>query len=349
MTHLPDTSPNPLQQRLELLRQAMPEFFTDGQLSLARMQELLGESVNTSRERFGLTWAGRADAVRALQHGTTATLRPDREQSLEFDTTDNLILEGDNLEILKVLQHAYHRSVKLIYIDPPYNTGNDFVYPDDFRDGARAYRQFSGQLGDDGNATTSDQSSGGRLHSRWLNMMYPRLQLAKSLLREDGVIFISIDDNELANLRLMMDEIFGAENFLATVVWQKKYATANDTVDFSYTHEYLVSYAKTRTLNSSGKAVESLQRMDRTEKQDKAYKNPDNDIKGNWKPGDYTCNKSAEQRPNLYYAIKQPNTGEEIWPNRSAVWRYSKGRHEQNVKEGRVYWGGGRKEQSSIL
>jgi adenine-specific DNA-methyltransferase len=339
MMNLPDTSPNPLQQRLEILQKALPEIFTDGKLSLAKMQELLGEEVDTSRERFGLSWAGRADAVRALQHGTTATLRPDREQSLEFDTTSNLILEGDNLEILKILQHAYHRQVKLIYIDPPYNTGNDFVYPDDFRDSARAYRQFSGQTDEDGNATTSDQGSGGRLHSRWLSMMYPRLQLAKSLLRDDGVIFISIDDNELSNLRLMMDEIFGPENFLATVVWQKKYATANDTVDFSYTHEYLVSYAKTRALTSAGKAIESLQRVGRTDENNKPYKNIDNDPKGNWRPDNYKCNKSAEQRPNLYYAIKQPNTGEEIWPDRSAVWRYSKERHEQNFKEGRVYWG----------
>ncbi|WP_216329783.1 site-specific DNA-methyltransferase [Deinococcus aestuarii] len=339
MTKLPSTSPNPLQQRLEVLQTQFPEIFADGKLSLPKLQELLGENVDTSRERFGLTWAGRADAVRALQNGTTATLRPEREQSLEFDTTGNLILEGDNLEVLKLLQHAYHRQVKLIYIDPPYNTGNDFVYPDDFRDGARAYRRFSGQVDEDGNATTTDQGSGGRMHSRWLSMMYPRLQLAKSLLRDDGVIFISIDDNELANLRLVMDEIFGPENFLATVVWQKKYATANDTTDFSYTHEYLVSYSKTRILNSSGKAVETLQRMGRTEEQNKLYKNPDNDPHGLWMSDNYTCNKSAEQRPNLYYAIEQPSTGEEIWPDRSAVWRYSKEKHIQNEREGRVWWG----------
>ncbi|GGL16743.1 site-specific DNA-methyltransferase [Deinococcus radiotolerans] len=326
MTKLPTISPNPLQQRLEVLKTQFPEIFADGKLSLPKLQELLGESVDTSRERFGLTWAGRADAVRALQNGTTATLRPDRAQSLEFDTTGNLILEGDNLEVLKLLQHAYHRQVKLIYIDPPYNTGNDFVYPDDFRDGARAYRRFSGQVDEDGNATTTDQGSGGRLHSRWLNMMYPRLQLAKSLLRDDGVIFISIDDNEVANLRLVMDEIFGPENHIGTLIWQRRQRADNrNENNFSTDHEYLLCYGRSDSSVFRGESIDKSK-----------YTNPDNDPRGPWASIDLSGLATAEQRPNLHYDIVDPATGICYPPNPNRGWSKSRERMGQMISEGRI-------------
>jgi adenine-specific DNA-methyltransferase len=331
-------TPNPALERLEQLRELLPEAFSEGKLDVEKLRAALGEATVTGRERYGLTWAGKSDAVRLAQQPTTATLRPDPAQSLNFDTTGNVIIEGENLEVLKLLQKAYHGAIKMIYIDPPYNTGNDFVYPDDFKHPLRAYLEMTGQSADGVKRTTKLEANG-RFHSRWLSMMYPRLQLAKSLLRDDGVIFVSIDDHELQNLRAVMDEIFGEENFLAVVVWQKKYAPANDTADFSYTHEYLVSYTKNRKYNDAGKAIAVLKRMERTEEQNKVYKNPDDDSRGEWRADNYKCNKTADQRPNLYYPIMHPKTGEEVWPDRTAVWRYSKERHEENVRENRVWWG----------
>lgn len=251
MTKLPTISSNPLQQRLEVLKTQFPEIFADGKLSLPKLQELLGESVDTSRERFGLTWAGRADAVRALQNGTTATLRPDREQSLEFETTENLILEGDNLEVLKILQHAYHNQVKLIYIDPPYNTGSDLTYEDDFADSAKAYKKYSRQVDGSGNSVAANVEVAGRFHSRWLSSIYPRLQIARNLLEDTGVILISIDDNEQAHLKMILDEIYGNENFIAQLVWEK--TRKNDAKLFSVGHEYMFIYAKNlSTIRSEG-------------------------------------------------------------------------------------------------
>lgn len=249
-----------------------------------------------------------------------------------------MIIEGDNLEVLRVLRKAYAGRVKLIYIDPPYNTGNDFVYKDDFSDPVERYLELTGQAGGEG-LRTSNPKTAGRYHSNWLNMMYPRLRLARELLRNDGVMFISIDDNELMNLRALMDEIFGAENFLATVCWQKKYAPANDKIDFSYTHEYVVVYCKNKKYSDSGKAEALLNKMGRSEENNKAYKNPDDDPEGDWKPGDYTCAKTAEQRPNLYYPIEHPKTGEQIWPSRTRVWAYSEDRHKENLRQKRVFWG----------
>ncbi len=332
-------TPNPVLERLEILREHLPEIFSDGKIDLKRLQTLLGDELETGRERFGLSWAGKAEAVRAVQISSTGALRPKRDESVDFDSTSNAIIEGDNLEVLKLLQRSYHNKIKMIYIDPPYNTGNDFVYPDNFRDGLRQYQLFSGQISDDGSKLTTNGDHAGRIHSRWLSMMYPRLQLAKSLLKDDGVIFISIDDHELNSLRMVMDEIFGEENFLATVIWQKKYAPSNDTVDFSYVHEYLISYAKSRKFNETGKALALLKRRERTEENNRAYKNPDGDSRGDWRADNYKCNKTADQRPNLYYPIVHPKTGEEIYPDRTAVWRYSKETHEQNVRENRVWWG----------
>lgn len=333
-------SPNLAEETKAGLRNWVPEAFDEGgRLDFGRLRELLGEFVDGDRTRYGLSWAGKQDAMRALLSQSVGTLVPVRGESEAFDETENLIIEGDNLEVLKLLQKSYYGKVKMIYIDPPYNTGNDFIYPDNFREGLQDYLKYSGQVSEEGFRTSSNTETSGRYHSNWLNMMYPRLALARNLLREDGVIFVSIDDHEAHNLRMLMDEVFGEENFVACVCWQKRYAPANDTVDFSAMHDFVIGFARGRALTDSGKSIAVLSRMERTEEQNKLYKNPDNDPRGLWASDNYICNKTAEQRRNLYFPIIHPKSGKEIWPDRSAVWRYSKERHARHVAENRVWWG----------
>jgi len=338
-TKLPLTSVDLTEALLGQLRATSPQIFSESRVDFAKLQAALGEHIDTNPERYGLTWAGKRDAFRNVQVPSVATLRPQPEESVNWDSSENLIIEGDNLEVLKLLQKPYHGKVKMIYIDPPYNTGNEFIYPDNFREGLDEYLRYTGQLGEDGTATSTNKDTSRRYHSNWLNMMYPRLFLARNLLKEDGVIFVSIDDHEVHNLRLLMDEVFGEENFVACICWQKKYAPANDTVDFSPMHDFILVYGKERKYTDGGKAIALLNRQERTEENNKQYKNLDDDERGLWRTDNYLCNKTAEQRPNLYYAITHPKTGQEIWPSRSAVWRYSKERHEQNVRENRVWWG----------
>lgn len=338
-TRMPLISQNVIAERVEALRELFPEAFTEGAIDFAKLKQVLGEFTDDSPERYGLSWTGKSDAVRAVQSLSSGTLVPCKEESVNFGATENLIIEGDNLEALKLLQKSYYASVKMIYIDPPYNTGHEFIYPDNYREGLEDYLRYSGQVDASGTQLVSDTEKSGRHHSKWLSMMYPRLFLAKNLLSDDGVIFISIDDNEVHNLRLIMNEVFGEENFLGCILWQKKYAPSNDTVDFSDAHDFILVYGKMRKFSEAGKAIALLGRMERTEETNRVYRNPDNDPRGPWRPDNYLCNKTAEQRPNLYYPINHPKTGEEIWPNRTAVWRYSKERHEQNIRENRVWWG----------
>jgi adenine-specific DNA-methyltransferase len=326
-------------EQLEQLKAIFPEVFTEDNIDFAKLKATLGQFIDDRPERYSFTWAGKREAIQMLQTPSKATLKPDRNESVDFDITQNLFIEGDNLEVLKLLRKSYSGQVKMIYIDPPYNTGNDFIYPDNYTDPLDNYLELTGQKDSEGNLQTSNPETSGRYHSAWLSMMYPRLFLARQLLREDGVIFVSIDDHEVHNLRLLMNEIFGEENFVACVCWQKKYAPANDTVDFSATHDFILVYSKQKQFLDSGKQLAIIGRMERTEEQNKLYKNPDNDSRGLWTSSDYLCNKSAEQRPNLYYPIIHPKTGNEIFPSRSAVWRYSKQRHEQNIKDNRVWWG----------
>ncbi len=220
---LPLTSADPLAERLARLRELFPEAESEGRLDLEKLRAVLGEGAATGTERYGLSWKGKSEALKAIQTLTTATLVPAPGESVDFDNTGHAIIEGDNLEVLKVLQHAYARDggkVKLIYIDPPYNTGGDFIYPDNYAEGLGSYLTYLGQV-KDGIKQTTNLDTGGRYHSRWLTMIYPRLFLARNLLREDGVIFVSIDDHEVSNLRMVMDEIFGEENFVAQLVWEK--------------------------------------------------------------------------------------------------------------------------------
>jgi len=269
-------TPSITNEQLAELRALLPHVFSEGKIDFEKLHAALGDFGDERPERYSFTWAGKREAIRILQTPSRATLVPARKESVDFDKTQNIFIEGDNLEALKLLYKAYFGQVKMIYIDPPYNTGNDFVYPDNFADPLDTYLKLTKQKDGEGNLLTSNAETGGRYHSAWLSMMYPRLFLARQLLREDGVIFVSIDDHEVHNLRLVMNEIFGEENFITSVIWQKKYTRSNDAKWFSDNHDFILVYAK------SAVSFE-LNLQPRTEEQKGAYSNPDNHPKGDWK------------------------------------------------------------------
>jgi len=233
-------------EQKEKLRQLFPEVFTEDKIDFDKLKLTLGEMIETGRERYGMTWPGKADCFKIIQSPSIGTLKPDREESVNFDKTENLFIEGDNLEVLKLLQKSYYGKIKMIYIDPPYNTGNDFIYPDDYKENLTTYLQYTGQIDAQGKKFSTNTDTEGRFHSKWLNMMYPRLFLAKNLLRDDGVIFISIDDNESHNLRKICDEIFGEENLLITFYAQVRYAekTLAEKNDYQKIIEQVLVYQK---------------------------------------------------------------------------------------------------------
>ena len=213
------TSADIVGEQISRLRELFPEIVTEGgKVDLDRLKLTLGEIVDIGKERYGMNWPGKADCFKTIQRPSMATLVPARDESVNFDTTENLIIEGDNLEVLKLLQKAYLGKVKMIYVDPPYNTGNDFIYPDDFTESLETYLRYTGQVDNDGRRFSTNTDTDGRFHSKWMNMMYPRLFLARNLLRADGVIFVSIDDGEFDNLWRILSEIFGEENFVANFI-----------------------------------------------------------------------------------------------------------------------------------
>lgn len=229
-------------QNIEQLKELFPSVFSEGRIQFNKLEELLGHYVVDDEDHYNFTWHGKRKAGRLSQTPSTGTLRPRKEESVDWDTTENIFIEGDNLEVLKLLQKSYHRQVKMIYIDPPYNTGNDFVYEDDFKDGVKNYLEMTGQLDGDGKKVGTNSSAAGRFHTNWLNMMYPRLKLARNLLSDDGVIFISIDDNEQSNLKRLCDNIFGEENGLVPFIWSLPRGINAGHV--SRAHEYILGYAK---------------------------------------------------------------------------------------------------------
>lgn len=295
-------------------------------------QQLSADLVEGPQERYRLDWPGKREALATANAPIAKTLRPCREESVDFDTTKNLYIEGDNLEALKLLQETYLNKVKMIYIDPPYNTGNDFVYNDDFAESSGAYFERSNQSDTEGNRLVANTESNGRFHSDWLSMMTSRLRLSRNLLREDGVIFVSIDDGEVASLRRLGDEIFGEHNFVANVIWQKKYAKQNDSKTLSFSHDHILLWAKNTPFWTPG-------RIEREPEQLKGFKNPDDDERGVWQSVVYTCNKTRTERPNLYYPIENPFTKEGVLPNENRVWAYDKKRTEKNIEEKRLWWG----------
>ncbi len=336
--HSPDLS----QANIEKIQSLFPYCVTEvqgeqGNIKLAvdfdlLKQELSDSIVEGPQERYHLNWPGKRDALLTANAPIAKTLRPCREKSVKFSTSKNLFIEGDNLDALKLLQESYLNRVKTIFIDPPYNTGNDFIYHDDFADSADSYITRSNQLDSYGNRLQTNTESNGRFHSDWLSMLYPRLKLSRNMLREDGAIFIAIDNNEAANLQLVLDEVFGATNFVTQIIWQKRVSPANDAKWFSSDHDQIFVYAKNKEKWRPNK-------LERTANQLSYYKNPDNDPKGAWNSATYTCNKSKDERPNLYYPIVNPNTGEEIWPKETAVWKYGKDVTDKYLVEGKLYWG----------
>ena len=273
----PETrSADVISENLEHMKVLFPEAFTEGKIDFDVLKQILGDSVDEREEKYGLNWNGKRRARQLALTPSTGTLRPCPEESVDWDTTNNLMIEGDNLEVLKLLQKSYAGKVKLIYIDPPYNTGKDFVYRDDYRDNIRNYLELTGQIDGENRKLSSNTEASGRFHTDWLNMMYPRLLLARVLLRDDGFLFMTIDDAEVHNLRQIANDVFGEENFVANVVWEKKYTRANDAQYFSDNHDHILVFARNK--------VESrLALQPRTTEQLSAYKNPDDHPKGPWK------------------------------------------------------------------
>ena len=325
-------SPDIVAQNIERLKEIFPEAYTEGKIDFEILKQLLGGAIDEREEKYGLNWHGKRRARQLALTPSTGTLRPCPEDSVDWDTTHNLMIEGDNLEVLKLLQKSYAGKVKLIYIDPPYNTGKDFVYPDDYRDNIKNYLELTGQVGGDGRKLSSNTEASGRFHTDWLNMMYPRLKLARNLLRDDGVIFVAIDEKEESNLRSLLNEVFGEENAVVGVVWEKRVSPANDAKWFSSDHDLILVYAR-------NKDIWRPERLARNDEQIAYYKNPDNDHRGPWNSATYTCNKTKDERPNLYYPIANPYSGEEVWPKETAVWKYAQDVTAQYLKENRLYWG----------
>ena len=318
------------QQQIDKLQQLFPEVVTEGKIDWQKLQATLGEAVDLG-ERYGLGWKGKSDVFAAIQEKTVQTLHPDRANSVDWDTTGNMFIEGDNLAALKILHKAYYGKVKMIYIDPPYNTGNDFIYNDDFKQTRRSYEAEAGITDDEGNVVRDDglcTNTGGHKHSNWLNMMYPRLFLARNLLRQDGVIFVSIDDNEVHNLRLMMNEIFGEENFVAQLIWERAFSPKNDAKFISNSHDYVLMYA--RSINEF-----SIGRLDRTEEANARYSNPDNDPRGPWMSSDISVKTYSIAND---YPITTPS-GRVIEPPASRCWRLSKKVFLERLHDNRIWFG----------
>lgn len=332
------------EKREELKRclgQAFPEVFAEGAIDFEQLRRVLGDWVEPGKERFGLNWPGKAECMKIIQQPSVATLKPAREESVNFDETENLFIEGDNLEVLKLLQKAYFGKVKMIYIDPPYNTGNEFIYPDKYSETLDTYLAYTGQVDDEGKKFSTNTEETGRFHSRWLNMMYPRLYLAKNLLRDDGVIFISIDDNEVDNLRKACGEIWGEDNFVAQFVWQKKYSRDNRPL-IGTVHEYILMYAKDVRLFG-----ETRNLLPPSEESLKVYKNPNNDPRGRWRPIPMTA-QAGHATPSQFYEVVTP-TGVKHTPPTGRCWAVSENKYKELLNEGRIYFGKDNSSQPNVI
>jgi len=310
------------------LKALFPEIFTEGgKVDFERLKLTLGGTVDTGKERYGMNWPGKADCFKTIQRPSMATLVPARSESVNFDTTENLIIEGDNLEVLKLLQKSYLGRVKMIYIDPPYNTGNDFIYPDNFSESLETYLRYTGQVDAEGRKFSTNSETDGRFHSKWMNMMYPRLFLARNLLQENGFIFISIDEHEADNLKRICNEVFGEENFMASLIWKRrKQVDSRTKTGISVDHEYCVVYRKNEQSALLGKEIDLTK-----------YKNPNNDPQGPWASDNLVGLATREQRPNLHYDLVNPSTGI-TYACPPTGWRYSPDSMSKLITEGRILW-----------
>lgn len=352
MENLKMHSPDLTQGNIDRLAELFPNCVTesrDEKGSLKRAidfdllrQELANHIVEGPQERYRLDWPGKREALLTANAPIAKTLRPCREESVDFDTTKNLFIEGDNLDALKLLQENYLGKVKMIYIDPPYNTGNDFIYEDDFAENSEDFLKRSNQKDEEGNRLVANTESNGRFHSDWLSMMYPRLKLARNLLRDDGVMFISIDDNEVHNLRKICDEVFGSERLLGIFQWRRRQTADNRNYSrVSPDHEYVMAYSKNIVAKLRGEDIDK----------DK-YKNPDNDSRGPWASIDLSGLATAAQRPNLHFDIIDPDTGISYPPNPNRGWSKNKEKIESMIREGRILFpanGNGRPREKKFL
>lgn len=316
-------------EKVEELKNIFPEIFEDGKLNIEKFKNILFDIKDEKTEHYSFNWNGKQDCYKIIKQKSNLTLKVDDDKTIPYG--NNVFIEGDNLEVLKLLQTSYHKKIKMIYIDPPYNKDKDFVYSDTWGDTITNYLIQTDQLREEG-YTSTKTSSTGRRHTNWLNMIYPRLWLSRNLLKDDGVIFVSIDDDEIHNLRKVMDEIYGEENFVEQIIWKKRAAPPNDKI-IAATHEYILIYAKNKELIT-------LYRQPRNKEQLERYKNPDNHPKGRWIPDNLMANvKGGRFSKSLYFPIVNPNTKEEHYPSSNGNWRYSKETIERLQKEDSLYFG----------
>ena len=316
MLGLAGESLNLTEYNLEKMKELFPEVFEEGKIDFDKLRLILGDEVEDKEERYEFTWHGKNNAIRIVQTPSTGTLIPDKESSKNWDNTENLYIEGDNLEVLKLLQKSYFSKVKMIYIDPPYNTGNDFVYQDDFRDNIANYQEITNQ------STKANPETNGRFHTNWLNMMYPRLKIARNLLSEDGIILISIDEYEFHNLKKICDEIFGEDNFVGNIPRKTKSSTNDANNNFNNQQDYILVYRK------SEKGI-----LKGIEKDFKNYRNPDNDSNGPWKSGDPSAKSGGT---GTYFEIKNPYTGKGDLPPKGRFWAFNKDSLEKYINNGKI-------------
>lgn len=316
-------------ENIKKLARIFPDVIKDGMVDFEALKEELGEYEEAGEEKYELTWAGKKNAKKkAFEEVSGKTLKYIPEDGVDVCHTENVYIEGDNLEVLQLLHQNYYEAVKFIYIDPPYNTGNDFIYHDNYRMSRKLSDIGEGSTTPLGEAYTVNKDSQNRFHANWLNMMYPRLKLAKDFLSEDGVIFISIDDREQQNLKMICDEIFGNCNFLAQIIWERAYAPVNLKKHFSESHDYILCYAKNKDLVKCNG-------LPRSQKADNRYSNPDNDPRGVWKPGDLSVGPAI---PAKVYEITTPN-GRKVMPPSGYCWRLDKEKFEEYVKDNRIWFG----------
>ena len=317
-----------VQENIDQLKKLFPEIVTEGKIDFKSLQQVLGEEIEDEEEFYRFTWAGKSKARREAHKPSTGTLRPCKKESLDWDTTQNLYIEGDNLEVLKLLQKSYAGKIKMIYIDPPYNTGKDFVYKDNYKDNLKNYQEVTGQIDSDGNKLSTNSDSDGRFHSNWLNMMYPRLRLARNLLTEDGMIFISIDDHEIENLKKLCDDILGENNFIGTVIWQRAFSPVNMNKYFSPNHDFIVCFSK---------SLDKVTRfgLPRSKESNDRYDNPDNDDRGIWTSGDFSVGPRIDSK---VYEIELPS-GRKVLPPSGRCWRVSYDRFKELENDNRVWFG----------
>lgn len=317
-------------ERLETLKKMFPDLFTnEGKLNIEELKKVVDPKSVAETERYEFRWFGKSQAKRNAFTPSNATLIYDDKRSVNPTESQNLIIEGENLEVLKLLSASYRGEVKCIYIDPPYNTGKDFVYSDNFSQDKKAYWEDAGVV-ENGLKIDSNTETDGRYHSNWLNMMYSRLLIARQLLREDGVIFISIDDNEVHHLRKLCDEVFGEDNFISDIIWEKRYGRSNDARLMASVIDHIILYRKSDEVQ--------IMREPRSEENNGIYSNPDNDPRGDWTSVSFASQRTKDQRPNLAYKITNPFTNEEVeHPTNS--WKFSKEKYNQLSSENRFYWG----------